>query len=86
MSKKILLGLDIIFAGYGAFWAGLLFITALSDNLTFWFWIGIFSIMALFLYPLIRKLVEVFFERFGIEWKGFESDWKTERVKKRWEY
>lgn len=86
MTNKILFGLDAFFAFYGAFWAGLLFIAALPENYGFWQWITVFSVMVLFLYPLIRKAVEVFFEKFEIEWKGFESDWKKERIKKRWEY
>ena len=86
MTNKILLGLDLFFVFFGSFWAGLLFLSALSENYGFWQWITLFCVMLLFLYPLIRTAVEVFFEKFGIEWTGFGSDWKKERVKKRWEY
>ena len=87
MSNKFLFALDGVFAAYGIFWAMLLFFTALPENYDFWQWLLTFSVMAILLYPLIRKAVEFLFED---DWKGFlqifEGDWKKERVKKRWEY
>ena len=86
MSEKFLLVFDSVFAFFGAFWAGVCFFRALSLGLDFVEWLLLFGIMALLLYPLIRKAVEVFFKNFEVEWTGFRKDWKKDIEKKRWEY
>ncbi len=87
MGNKILLVLDSVFAFFGAFWAGVVFFRALSLNFVFVEWVLLFGVMLVFLYPLIRKAVEVFTE---LGWEGikesFEDYWKEKRVKKRWDY
>ena len=86
MKNNFLFGLDCVFIFYGSFWAGLLFLVALPENYGFWQWLWVFSVIAIFLFPLIRKVVEVFTE---MTWKDFKYAFKEkyeDREKKRWEY
>ncbi len=86
MQNRLLFGLDCIFAFYGGFWAGLLILSALPLNYNFWQWLWAFSIIAIFLFPLIRKIVEVLSEMSWEDFKyAFKQNYKN-RAKKRWEY
>ncbi len=86
MKNMLLFGLDVIFSFYGAFWAGLLFFTALPQISGFWRWLWVFSVIAILLFPLIRKIVEVLSKMSLEDFKyAFKQNYKT-RAKKRWEY
>ena len=82
MKNNLLFGLDCVFVFYGSFWAGLLIFAALPENLDFW----VFSVIAIFLFPLIRIIVKILSE---MNWKDFKYSFKQNyknRAKKRWEY
>ncbi len=82
MTNKILFGLDAIVCFFGVFWAGIILFRFNFSGFVLVDWLVLFSLIVVLLYPLIRTAVEVFFENFGIEWKGFGSDWKKEAKKK----
>ena len=86
MQNRLLFGLDCFFGFFGGFWAGLLFLAALPSNYNFWQWLLVFSVIAIFLFPLIRKTVEILSE---MNWEDFKYTFKQNyknRAKKRWEY
>ncbi len=86
MKNRLLFGLDCVFSFFGSFWAGVLFLAALSENYGFEQWLLLFSVIPIFLYPLIRKVVEFLSE---MNWKDFKYAFKQNyknRAKKRWEY
>lgn len=86
MKNRLLFVLDVAFVFYGCFWAGVLFLAALPENYDFEQWLLLFSVIAVLLFPLIRKVVEVLSE---MNWKDFKYAFKENyknRAKKRWEY
>lgn len=87
MTEKVLFALDGAFGIYGIFWAGLVFVAALPLNYNLEQWLLVFSIIAILLYPLIRKAVKVLlvFDLKKLK-QSFEKDWTKDRAKKRWEY
>ncbi len=86
MNKKVLFGLDSIFTCLGTFWACLvLFRLDFSAYLVF-DWLVLISLIAVFFFPLIRKIVEVLSEMNWEDLKyAFKQNYKN-RAKKRWEY
>ncbi len=86
MKNWLLFGLDCVFIFYGCFWAGVLFLAALPENYDFWQWLWVFSVIAILLFPLIRKVVEILSK---MTWKDFKYSFNQNyknRAKKRWEY
>ena len=61
MKNRLLFGLDLFFCFYGSFWAGLLFFVALPENYNFWQWLWVFSVISIFLFPLIRIIVKTLY-------------------------
>ena len=59
MKNRRLFVLDLFFCFYGGFWAGALFLAALPKNYNFEQWLLLFSVIAILLFPLIRKVVEI---------------------------
>lgn len=86
MSEKVLFCLDAIFVFFGGFWAGLVFFRALPLEYGIVDWVLIFSVIAIFLYPLIRKIVEFLVETNWEDFKYFFKGRYEDRGKKRWDY
>ncbi len=86
MNKSVLFGLDSIFVFLGTFWACLvIFRLDFSEYMVF-DWLVLISLIGVFFFPLIRKLVEVFTEMTLEDIKyAFKEKYK-DRAKKRWEY
>ena len=86
MKNNLLFGLDLVFTSFGTFWALLVLLRFDFSGYGLFDWLVLFSLIAIFLFPLIRKTVEVLSE---MSWEDFKYSFKQNyknRTKKRWEY